>query len=101
MKLRLRTVVVAVQVALLAACAHTERAGTLATLHRVQPDTTDVRVDDGLQKAVQGYRQFLQETPASDLTPEAMRRLADLQLETAPTTALRRARRPRPWRPVP
>ena len=81
MKLRIRTIVVAVQVALLAACAHSERAGTLATLHRVQPDTTDVRVDDGLQKAVQGYRQFLQETPASDLTPEAMRRLADLQLE--------------------
>ncbi|QNP39590.1 tetratricopeptide repeat protein [Lysobacter solisilvae (ex Woo and Kim 2020)] len=81
MKLRLRTGVVAVQVALLAACAHSERAGTLATLHRVPPDTTDVRVDDGLQKAVQGYRQFLQETPASELTPEAMRRLADLQLE--------------------
>lgn len=84
MRLRLRTVVVAVQVALLAACAHSggrERAGTLATLRRVQPDTTDVRVDDGLQKAVQGYRQFLQETPASELTPEAMRRLADLQLE--------------------
>jgi TolA-binding protein len=81
MKLRLRTGVIAVQVALLAACAHSQRAGTLATLHRVQPDTTDVRVDDGLQKAVQGYRHFLQETPASDLTPEAMRRLADLQLE--------------------
>lgn len=84
MRLRLRVVVVAVQVALLTACAHQggrERAGTLATLRRVQPDTTDVRVDDGLQRAVQGYREFLRETPASELTPEAMRRLADLQLE--------------------
>lgn len=81
MRLRLRAGVVAVQVALLAACAHSQRSGTLATLHRVQPDTTDVRVDDGLQKAVQGYHRFLQETPASELTPEAMRRLADLQLE--------------------
>lgn len=81
MKLRLRHGVVAVQLALLAACAHTERANTLASLRKVQPDTTDVRVDNGLEKAVDGYRQFLQETPASELTPEAMRRLADLQLE--------------------
>ena len=62
---------------------------------------------------MQGYRQFLQETPASDLTPEAMRRLADLQLEKdygvrgtteivvdASTTASPRARRPRPRRRV-
>lgn len=81
MRLRLRHVVVAVQLALLTACAHTERANTLASLHRVKPDTKDVRVDNGLQKAVDGYRHFLRETPASELTPEAMRRLADLQLE--------------------
>ena len=81
MRLRLRTTVVAVQLALLAGCAHTERANTLASLRKVQPDTTDVRVDNGLERAVEGYRQFLQQTPASELTPEAMRRLADLQLE--------------------
>src|SRR5688572_15342043 len=81
MRPRLRNGVVAVQLALLAACAHTERTNTLASLRRVQPDTSDVRVDNGLEKAVEGYRQFLQETPASELTPEAMRRLADLQLE--------------------
>ena len=81
MRFRLRTVVVAVQLALLAACAHTERANTLASLRKVQPDTSDVRVDNGLERAVDGYRQFLQQTPASELTPEAMRRLADLQLE--------------------
>lgn len=81
MRLRLRGVVVAVQVALLAACAHADRANTLASLRKVQPDTTDVRVDNGLEKATEGYRRFLHETPASELTPEAMRRLADLQLE--------------------
>lgn len=81
MRLRLRSGVVAVQLALLAGCAHTERANTLASLRRVEPDATDVRVDNGLERAVEGYRQFLQKTPASELTPEAMRRLADLQLE--------------------
>jgi TolA-binding protein len=81
MRLRLRQSVIAVQLVLLAACAHTERAGTLASLRRVEPDTADVRVDQGLEKAMVGYRQFLQETPAGERTPEAMRRLADLQLE--------------------
>ena len=73
---------------------------TLASLRKVQPDTTDVRVDNGLEKAVDGYRQFLQETPASELTPEAMRRLADLQLEkeygVRGTTAIVVDRVPRP-----
>jgi TolA-binding protein len=81
MRFRLRQSVIAVQLVLLAACAHTERAGTLASLRRMEPDTTDVRVDQGLEKAMVGYRQFLQETPAGERTPEAMRRLADLQLE--------------------
>ena len=81
MRLRTRSVVVAIQIALLGGCAHTERANTLASLRKVQPDTADVRVDNGLERAVEGYRQFLQQTPASELTPEAMRRLADLQLE--------------------
>src|SRR5207342_1946628 len=81
MRIRLRQSVIAVQLVLLAACAHTERAGTLASLRRMEPDTTDVRVDQGLEKAMVGYRQFLQETPAGERTPEAMRRLADLQLE--------------------
>jgi cellulose synthase operon protein C len=79
-------VAVAVHLALLAGCAHQAavergRGDTLAALRKVQPDTTDVRVDNGLEKAMESYRRFLQETPAGALTPEAMRRLADLQLE--------------------
>ena len=42
---------------------------------------TEVHVENGLEQAMQGYREFLQEAPVSALTPEAMRRLADLQLE--------------------
>src|SRR5256884_111224 len=38
-------------------------------------------VDQGLDRAVQSYRDFLQQAPDSTLAPEAMRRLADLKIE--------------------
>src|SRR5215472_15842304 len=67
---------------LIAACAHqVDRAGTLATLHQVRPDTQEVPVDQGLDRAVQSYGDFLQQAPESALAPEAMRRLADLKIE--------------------
>src|SRR6266853_4135141 len=66
----------------LAACAHqVDRGGTLASLHQVRPDTKEVPVDQGLDRAVQSYRNFLQQAPDSTLAPEAMRRLADLNIE--------------------
>jgi tetratricopeptide (TPR) repeat protein len=40
-----------------------------------------VTVEQGLDQAMEGYRRFLEETPETAMTPEAMRRLADLQLE--------------------
>jgi tetratricopeptide (TPR) repeat protein len=55
--------------------------GTLAELRNRQPDVADVKVDAGLDQAMAGYRRFLEETPETAMTPEAMRRLADLQLE--------------------
>src|SRR5499427_5056209 len=55
--------------------------GTLAELRNVHPDEQDVKVEQGLEQAMQQYRRFLDETPESAMTPEAMRRLADLQLE--------------------
>src|SRR5262245_51588624 len=55
--------------------------GTLAELRRVRPDVQDVTVDQGLEQAMEHYRRFLEETPETALTPEAMRRLADLQIE--------------------
>src|SRR5437899_7625239 len=56
-------------------------AGTLAELHTVRPDVREVKVEQGLEQAMQNYRRFLEETPETAMTPEAMRRLADLQLE--------------------
>ena len=77
---RARTVALILPV--IAACAHqADRSGTLATLHQVQPDTKEVPVDQGLDRAVQSYRDFLKQAPDSKLAPEAMRRLADLKIE--------------------
>src|SRR2546426_252593 len=55
-------------------------AGTLAELRNVRPDVQEVKVEQGLEQAMQNYRRFLEETPETTMTPEAMRRLADLQL---------------------
>ena len=66
--------------ALVLACANPNRR-TLADLHRVEPDVTEVHVQDGLDQAMLGYKKFLEGAPESALTPEAMRRLADLKLE--------------------
>jgi tetratricopeptide (TPR) repeat protein len=55
--------------------------GTLAELRNMRPDVQDMRVEQGLDQAMQNYRRFLDETPETAMTPEAMRRLADLQLE--------------------
>ena len=70
--------------ALLVGCA-AHRKGTqvttLAELHKMHPDVQEVKVEQSLDQAMQGYRRFLQETPETSMTPEAMRRLADLQIE--------------------
>lgn len=66
---------------LVAACAANPDKRTLAELRGAPVDVTEIRVEDGLERAMQGYGQFLQETPESTLTPEAMRRLADLKVE--------------------
>ena len=55
--------------------------GTLAELRDVRPDVQEVKVEQGLEQAMQQYRRFLEETPETAMTPEAMRRLADLQIE--------------------
>ena len=67
--------------ALLAACSSAPQKDTLATLHNVAPDLQDVKVEGGLDTAMQSYQRFLEETPETQRTPEAMRRLADLKIE--------------------
>ena len=64
------------------ACATTsDEQVTLAELEQVQPDVEEVYLDDSLERAAQSYRKYLDETTESARTPEAMRRLADLQIE--------------------
>jgi cellulose synthase operon protein C len=65
----------------LAACASRPPQGTLAELHLRPADLREVPVEQGLEKAMQSYRRYLEETPRTAMTPEAMRRLADLQIE--------------------
>ena len=57
--------------------------GTLAELGDVEADLQDVYLEDSLERAAESYRRYLAETSESGRTPEAMRRLADLQLEQA------------------
>ena len=71
----------AVAPVMLTACATDPDRRTLAELRSVEADLREVRVTDGLGQAMAGYRSYLEETPESARTPEAMRRLADLQIE--------------------
>ena len=75
-----RITIAPVAAALLAACAGSDRA-TLSELHDVEPEMSEVRIEEGLDRAMEAYRSYLATAPESARTPEAMRRLADLQLE--------------------
>ena len=79
--IRQRILIVSLAAAGLAACATTSQHGTLAELSEVPADIEEVRLEDGLERAAQSYRRYLEETSESARTPEAMRRLADLQIE--------------------
>ncbi len=68
-------------IGVLAACATSRDRHTLAELREVEPQLEEIDLTDSLDKAMYGYRQFLQETPVNHKTPEALRRLADLQIE--------------------
>lgn len=68
-------------VLLLNGCVTTsDTSGTLATLEDVEVDVSDVPIEGGMDKALAAYQQFLREVPDGKLTPEAMRRLADLKV---------------------
>ena len=70
-----------VATALCAGCATDPDRRTIAELRSVAIEVQEVQVSDGLDRAMQGYRSYLEEAPRSERTPEAMRRLADLQVE--------------------
>lgn len=66
-----------------AGCAASPERGTLAELQHVTADLDEVYLADSLERAAESYRRYLEQTPDSARTPEAMRRLADLQIEQA------------------
>ena len=68
-------------IGLLSGCASTNNSNTLASLNLVNIEIKDEKVEDGLNKALSSYEQFLKQAPESSLTPEAMRRLADLKIK--------------------
>jgi tetratricopeptide (TPR) repeat protein len=82
--IRSRQVIIFLSCAGLAACASTvDQSGTLSQLDAVPADVEDIYVSDSLERAADSYRRYLEETEVSARTPEAMRRLADLQIEQA------------------
>ena len=84
-RLHLLTIPMMLGLAFVVGCAarvkKVKTAGTLADLHKVAPDVKDVTVENGLDQALEQYRKIVEETPKTAMTPEAMRRLADLQVE--------------------
>jgi len=78
---RYRFTALGLSLLVLASCASVSEKGTIAQLQKVKLDLTDEKIEGGIEKAMQGYQKFLEETPESAMTPEAMRRLADLKIE--------------------
>jgi len=68
---------------MLAACASVSDGSrnTIAVLRNVQIEIKEEKIEGGLEKAMLGYQRFLEGTPDSALTPEAIRRLADLKIQ--------------------
>src|SRR5215510_9608812 len=84
--MRRLTIPIVLAPALLVGCAAahhkpTPTQGTLADLRNVAPDVKEAETKQSVDQAMEHYRKFLDETPETPMTPEAIRRLADLQLE--------------------
>ena len=77
---RIRLLVLAIP-AILTACQTGSNRETIAQLRNMKIEIKEEAIEGGLEKAMESYQRFLEETPESALTPEAMRRLADLKIE--------------------
>jgi len=66
---------------LLMSCAATNTKGTLASLNDIKFEVKEEKIDGSLEKAMASYEKFLKETPETEMTPEALRRLADLKIQ--------------------
>src|SRR4030042_6394656 len=80
---RMRRFILAVAPLMLAACASVSDRdrNTIAMLRNVQTEIKEEKIEGGLEKAMLSYQRFLEDTPDSALTPEAIRRLADLKIQ--------------------
>jgi tetratricopeptide (TPR) repeat protein len=67
---------------ILVACSPVDNRGTIAQLRNQRIEIKEEKIEGGLDKAMAGYQSFLQERPDSPLAPEAIRRLADLKVES-------------------
>ena len=76
-----KTAFVLALVWLLASCATGTDGTTLASLADVEFEVVDEKVTDSLEKALASYQDFLENTPDTEMTPEALRRLADLKIQ--------------------
>ena len=77
---RTRIFIFALQ-AMLIACQTTGDKDTIARLRQVRIEIKEEKIEGGLDKAMMSYQRYLEQTPDSELAPEAMRRLADLKIE--------------------
>jgi tetratricopeptide (TPR) repeat protein len=66
---------------MMAACSSISNKDTIARLRHVEIEIKKEKIEGGLEKAMVSYQRFLEQTPDSALTPEAIRRLADLKIE--------------------
>ena len=77
---RIGLFLIAVTLALVA-CRSMNQKDTIAGLRHKKIEIKEVKIEGGLDKAMASYQRFLAETPDTALTPEAIRRLADLKIE--------------------
>lgn len=66
---------------LLASCESTSNKDSIGQLKNTKVDLTDAKIEGGFEKAMESYQKFLEQTPESAMTPEAIRRLADLKIQ--------------------
>jgi len=66
---------------MLVSCQSMGDKNTIAKLRHMKVEIKEEKLEEGLEKAMLSYQRFLEETPESALTPEAIRRLADLKIE--------------------
>ena len=62
-------------------CAAYNTEGTLGSLKNVDIEIKEEVIVGSLEKALESYQRYLEETPETAMTPEAIRRLADLKIE--------------------